>query len=143
MNLSRKVRQLMELFARDRIADADNRAMFDEGDRQAIRRDGQTTDAVAKFAHQLARGHIPEEDFLVIPCRNQRLAVRQEGEGVDPGHAPLQATEALACGRIPQMDGGRGAGRGDDFAVGRNGNRIDGAALAKAQRPQAGEGPIG
>src|SRR5262249_377490 len=100
-----------------------------------------------QYARLLSLDEVPDTDrvarvFLVE--EGERLAIGGQDGLIVPAPEVTrgEATSFLAGGGVPQVDGA--ASLGDDrLAVGGEVEGIQAVAVVEAQRPQAGDGPLG
>src|SRR5262249_36761443 len=76
-----------------------------------------------KRAQRLASLDVPETDLVIIAAGGQGLVIEKR-EGVGRALA-IEVTQGLAVVGIPNSDGAVNAGRGEETAVGREGQRVD------------------
>src|SRR5262249_54152947 len=93
----------------------------------------------------------PDADALVDACGGEMLAIRTEGDGVDPVGRFAEGVEQLAGVRVPDLYCAVGAAGGKELTVGTEADAVDGVAvlLQRAQLasrmaiPQLDRGIVG
>src|SRR5262249_24292960 len=89
-----------------------------------------------ELAHQLAAGHVPQEDRTLSAARCQKLALRRKSKDIQDAFAPFQFIQNLVVIRLPNE-----IARGQVFTIGGEGERSESRGTKMVQDLAGGNIP--